>query len=174
MPGVGTRSRTKQAETAATQAQASRASWPEKNQTSLYKSRVWHVIYDYRIHQRTDSEIYRGHCLHSRSMRIKTRSGLQRLDSTVIIVTSTSSHPARRWWCRGGIDPSEHGSSGIDSPCRPIISDTAPRGPSLSGSSRYALEISIHHAPGAHRSCRPARGFTAMGGSYALPRGTVM
>ena len=145
----------------------------QKNRTSLNKLRIWHVIYDYRTHQRIDSEIHRGHYLHSRSMRIKTRSDLQRLEYTVIIVTSTSSHPARRWWRRGGIDPSEHGSSGVDSPCGLIISDTAPRGPSLSGNSRYAPESSVDHALGAHRSCRPARGL-AMGRSHALPRGTVI
>ena len=54
--------------------------------------------------------------------------------------------PARRWWRCGGIDPNEHGSSGVDSPCRPIISDTAPRGPSISSSSRYALESAVHCA----------------------------
>ena len=32
-----------------------------KKQTSLYKSLVWHVIYDYMIHQRTDSEIHSHH-----------------------------------------------------------------------------------------------------------------
>ena len=143
-PGVGTRSRTRQAEAAATQARPN-------------KLRVWHVIYNYRIHQRIDSEIHRGHYRRSRSTRIKTRSGL----------------PARRWWRRGGIDPSEHGSSGVDPPCGPITCDTAPRGPSLSSSLRYAPEISVHHALGAHRSRRPARGLAAMGRSHALPRGTV-
>ena len=31
-----------------------RAPRGRKNQTSLHKSRIWHVIYDYRIHQRID------------------------------------------------------------------------------------------------------------------------
>ena len=39
-PGVGTRSRTKQAGTAATQAQASRASWPEKPDQALQITRM--------------------------------------------------------------------------------------------------------------------------------------
>ena len=39
-PGVGTRSRTKQAETAATQTQASRGSWPEKPDKSLLITRM--------------------------------------------------------------------------------------------------------------------------------------
>ena len=39
-PGVGTRSRTKQADTAATQAQASRTSWPEKPDQALQITRM--------------------------------------------------------------------------------------------------------------------------------------
>ena len=58
MPGVGTRSRTKQQKQQLCRHRL-RAPRGRKNQTSLHKSRVWHVIYDYRTHQRTDSEIHR-------------------------------------------------------------------------------------------------------------------
>ena len=92
-PGVGTRSRTKQAGTEPRRHRL-RAPRGPKNQTRLYKSCVWHMIYSYGIHQRTDSWIYRGHCLSTRSTRIRTKSGLQRLESTVISRMSTSSHPA--------------------------------------------------------------------------------
>ena len=41
--------------------------------------------------------------------------------------------PTRWWWRRGGIDPREHGYSGVDPPSGPIFSGTATRGPSLFG-----------------------------------------
>ena len=87
-------------------------------------------------------------------MRIRTKSGLQRLEihshkQNVYFIP----HPARRWWHRGGFGPSEHGSSGVDSSRRSITGGTTPRGPSLSGSTRHTPESTIHIAPRAHQAC---------------------
>ena len=82
--------------------------------------------------------------------------------------------PARRWWRRGGIDPGEYGSAGVDTSLRSSTRDIAPRGPRLSRSSRHTPEGSGHHTQGAHRSCWPTRGPHTMGRSHTLPRWTVI
>ena len=112
-PGVGTRSQTRKAEldaAEATLAQASRAVWPEQPDRTLQIQRMTH---DLQLRDRR-SDKSRELCLYTRKTRTRMRSSLQRPVSTAINKMSSSFHPARWWWRRGGFNPCEHGYSTVD------------------------------------------------------------
>ena len=116
-PGVETRSRTKQAETAATQTQTSRASWPEKPDKSLQISLMARYLQIRDPPEDRFMDIQRTlptYKIDENQNEIPASSGWNPQSSSGCLLHPT---PARRWWRRGGIDPSEHVSSGVDSPC---------------------------------------------------------
>ena len=134
-PGVGTRSKTRQAEAGATQAQATRTLWPGKPDKSLLITRM---MRDLRLQDppedkfRTTQRRVPAFQIDENQNEVRPpAAGIHSHHRDVFIIPP----PRARWWRCGGIDPSEHGSAGVDPPCRPITCGTAPRGSSLFGSS---------------------------------------
>ena len=117
MPGVGTRSKTRHAEAAATQAQTSRASWPEKPDRSLQITRMTR---DMRL-QDPPEDRFRDSQKTVATFKIDENQNVVRPPAA-----GFHSHHRDVYVIPPPRDPSEHGSSGVDSPCRSIISDTAP------------------------------------------------
>ena len=156
-PGVGTRSKTRQAEAAATQAPATRALWPEKLDKSLLITRMTR---DLRLQDPPEDR----HRIDENQNEVRPpAAGFHSHHRDVFIIP-----PPR------ADGPSEYGSAGVNTSLRSSTRDTAPRGPRLSRSSRNTPEGSGHHTQGAHRSCWPTRGPHAMGRSHTLPRWTVI
>ena len=174
--GVGTRSRTKQTKTTAAQAQASRVSWPEKQDKSL---QITHMARDLRATGSTRGQIhetYRGHFpTYKIDENQNVKSGLQRLESTVISANIYFIPPPRAGGgAVGASTPVSTVPLGLIHHIDPLLVTQLREDPaSLAVRDTRVRVLSTMRLVRTGLG-RPARGFTAMGGSYALTRGTVM
>ena len=150
-PGVGTRSKTRQAEldaAEATLAQVSRAVWPEKPDRTAQIQRM------------------------TRDLQISDRlqDTFREIQNTGCLLHST---PTSWWWRCGGLNPCEHGNSRVDPPRGPISCGATTRGPSLFGRTHDAPQSLLHDEPDTHWYARPASIPSTVGRGNACPRRTV-
>ena len=112
-PGVCTRSKTRQAEAAATQAPATRALWPEKPDKSLLITRM---TCDLRLQDPPEDR----HRIDENQNEVRPpAAGFHSHHRDVFIIP-----PPR---AGGGVDPSEYDSAGMDTSLRSSTRDTALR-----------------------------------------------
>ena len=154
-PGVGTRSKTRQAElekAETTLAQASHAEWPPRPDPTM---EIQHMTRELRLRDIPMDA-------HSRSEpEPSPASSGWNSDTTPGRFLHPS--PSRCWWRAGGLNPSEYGNAGAHPSARPISRGAAARGPRLTSNTSSVQ----HDAFNTHWHVGPTGIPPTMGRSHA-------
>ena len=178
-PGVGTRSKTKQLQTEmdqteATQAQASRAAWPPRNDNTEQLQRMTRELQIADRLQDVHSDMLRMLPVHkvdqNQNVVRPPVVGIQTQQQDIFFIPPPLS---RCWWHVGELHPSEHGNTGAHPSIRSISCGTTARGPSLVGHAYYAPSCVLYYAFNTHGNVGTAGGTPAVGGGHATTRRTV-
>ena len=157
-PGVGTRSKTRQAELEqieAKLAQAACAEWPPSPDPTMD---IQHMMCELHL-----SDVPMD--AHKELQRILPTLDQNQNDTTPRCFLHPS--PSRCWWRAGGLNPSEYGNAGAHPSARPISRGAAARGPRLPNIEIHKTTSVQHDAFNTHWHVRPTSFPPTMGRSDA-------
>ena len=168
-PGVGTRSKTRQAELEqieAKRAQAACAEWPPSPDQTMD---IQHMTRELRLSDvpmDAHKELQRilPTLDQNQNLLQPPAAGLMTQHQDVFFIPPS---PSRCWWRAGGLNPSEYGNAGAHSSARPISRGAAARGPRLPSIEIHRTTSVQHDAFNTHWHVRPTGFPPAMGRSDA-------